>query len=76
MTGVPTDTTDDVCREVLGLGTVVFAMTDLSAILAGLVLVVTKGTVESCELTKLISLQLILSFGDRGRLNCVKSCQM
>jgi hypothetical protein len=41
MTGVATDTADDVRSVVLLLWTVVFAMTDLSAVLASLILVIT-----------------------------------
>ena len=37
-------------------------------ILACLVLVVTEGTVESSELTKLVALELVLAFWDRRSL--------
>lgn len=43
---ITTDTTDDASCEILALGTVVLAVTDLTAVLAGLVLVVSEGTVE------------------------------
>jgi len=43
---------------------------DLAAVLAGLVLVVTEGTVERGELAQLVALELILTFGNRSsRLN-------
>jgi len=61
MTGVATDTADDVRSVVLLLWTVVFAMTDLSAVLASLILVITQSTVQSSELTKLVTLELVLS---------------
>lgn len=45
-------------------------MTNLAAVLAGLVFVVTEGTVECGELAQLVALELVLAFGDRGsRLN-------
>ena len=37
-------------------------------VLAGLIFIVTEGTVESCKFTKLVAFQLILSFWDRGGL--------
>jgi hypothetical protein len=64
MPSLTTDTTDDAGREVLFLGTVVLAMTNLTAVLAGLVLVVSKGTVESCKLTELVALEFVLAFGN------------
>ncbi len=42
----------------------VFALT----ILASLILIITKRTVESSKLTELIALQLVLTFGDGGGL--------
>lgn len=47
MTSIATDTADDVGGEVALLGTIVLAMTNLSTVLASLILVVTKSTVES-----------------------------
>jgi len=45
-------------------------VTNLAAVLAGLVFVVTEGTVECGELAQLVALELVLAFGDRGsRLN-------
>jgi hypothetical protein len=41
---------------------------DLTTVLARLVLVVSKGTVEGSQLTELIPLQLVLAFGDRRGL--------
>ncbi len=37
-------------------------------ILASLILIITKRTVESSKLTELIALQLVLTFGDGGGL--------
>ena len=37
-------------------------------ILACLVLIVTKRTVESCKLTELVALEFVLTFGDGGGL--------
>lgn len=68
MTGVTADTADDVGGEVALLWAVVLSVADLSTVLAGLVLVVTKGTVESGELTELVALELVLTFWDRSSL--------
>jgi hypothetical protein len=68
VTSLTTDTTDDASRVVLFLWAVVFAMTDFTAVLAGLVLVVSEGTVESGELTKLVTLEFVLTFGNRSSL--------
>jgi hypothetical protein len=40
-------------------------MSDLATVLAGLVLVVTEGTVKRSELAKLVPLELVLAFGNR-----------
>jgi hypothetical protein len=68
VTSVATDATDDVCGKVALFRAVVLAVSDLATVLAGLVFVVTKGTVESCELTELVALELVLAFGDRSGL--------
>lgn len=64
MTSIATDTANDVGGEVALLGTVVLAVTNLPTVLASLVLIVTKGTVESGEFSQLVALELILAFGD------------
>lgn len=69
MAGIAANTTDDVGREVLLLWAVVLAMADLATVLASLVLVVTQCAVQSRKLTKLIALELVLAFGDRGSLD-------
>ena len=68
MTSVTADTTNDVGSVVLGVGAVVLAVTDFTTVLASLVLVVAEGTVERGELTQLVALELVLTFGDRGSL--------
>lgn len=68
MTSISTDSADDVGREVALLGTIVFSVTDLTAVLASLVLVITKSTVKRCELTQLLALELVLPFWDGRRL--------
>jgi hypothetical protein len=57
-----THTANDVSSEVTLLRAVVFAVADATTILADLVLVVTKRTVESRQLTKLVALVVILAF--------------
>lgn len=37
-------------------------MSDIATVLADLILVITQGTVQSCEFTKLITFVIILSF--------------
>jgi hypothetical protein len=68
MTSVATDTANDVGSEILGVRAVILAMANFAAVLASLVLVVTKGTVERGEFTQLVSLELVLAFGDGGSL--------
>jgi hypothetical protein len=66
VSSIATDTANDVGSEVTLLGAVVLAMSDLATVLTSLVFVVTKGTVKSSQLSELISLELVLTFGDRG----------
>jgi hypothetical protein len=69
MTSVAANTTDDVCREVAGLRAVILAVTNLAAILASLVLVITKSTIEGGKLAQLVALELVLAFGNGGSLD-------
>jgi hypothetical protein len=62
--GVATDTADDVGGEVASVGAVVFAVSNFATVLAGLVLVVAEGAVQGGQFAKLITLELILAFGD------------
>jgi hypothetical protein len=68
MASLTTDTANDAGREILLLRAVVLAMTNLTTVLAGLVLVVTKGTVEGGKLTELVALEFVLAFRDRSSL--------
>lgn len=68
MSGVATDTTDDVGRVIALLGTVVLAVTDFTTILAGLVFIITESTVECRKFTQLATLELVLTFGDGSSL--------
>ena len=69
VTSVATNAADDAGGVVLLLRAVVLAMTNLSAVLASLVFVVSKCTVERGKFTKLIALELVLAFRDRCSLN-------
>jgi hypothetical protein len=61
VTCVAADTADD-ARSVVGLvGTVIFAMSDAAAVLAGLVLIVAEGTVEGGKFAKLVTLEFVLA---------------
>ena len=68
MAGVTADTADNVGRIILLLGTVVLAMTDLTAVLASLVFIVAESSVKRSKFTQLVALELVLAFGDRGSL--------
>jgi hypothetical protein len=68
MARVSTDTADNTGSEVLFLGAVVLAMSNLATVLAGLVLVVSQGTVERSELSKLVALEFVLTFRNRCSL--------
>jgi hypothetical protein len=64
VTSVTADTTDDVGGVVLGVRAVVLAVADFTTVLASLVLVVAECTVECGQLTQLVALELVLTFGD------------
>lgn len=66
---VTTDTADDVGGEIALFWAIVFSVTNLTTILASLILIVTKSTVECCEFTKLVALELVLAFRDGSSLN-------
>ena len=70
VTSTAADATDDVGGEVALLGAVVLAMTDAAAVLANLVLVVAKSTVEGGELAQLVTLVVVLTLGSRS---CLKA---
>jgi hypothetical protein len=61
---VAADTTNDIGSEVSLLGAIVFAMANLTTVLASLVLIITEGTVKGGEFTQLITLKLVLAFGN------------
>jgi len=71
--GIAAHTTDDVGGVVASLWAVVLAVTDLTAVLACLVFVITEGTVERSKLAELVAFQLILTFWDGGSLEKVNS---
>lgn len=62
MTCISTDATDDVGGEVALFWTIILSVTDLTAVLASLIFVVSESTVECCKLTKLVALELVLAF--------------
>jgi len=64
MTCVTADTTDDGGSVVALLRAIVFPVTDLTAVLTSLVLVITQSTIECSKLSKLITLQLVLALRD------------
>ncbi|KAL5334044.1 hypothetical protein BJX70DRAFT_391746 [Aspergillus crustosus] len=71
MTGVATNATDDVGSEITLLRAVRSMNVRYKAVhtvLASLVLIVTKCTVERGQFSKLVPLELVLAFRDRGSL--------
>lgn len=68
MTGRAADTTDDVGCEVALLRTIVLAVTDPTAVLADLVLVVAQSSVQRGQLAKLVTLVVILTLRRGGSL--------
>ena len=46
-------------------------MADFTTVLASLILVITESTVERGQLAKLVTLELVLAFWNRGRLKVV-----
>jgi hypothetical protein len=69
---ISTDTADYGGREVSLLRAVVLAMTNLTTILASLVLVISESTVQCSKFTKLVALQLVLAFWDGCSLGRVR----
>ena len=55
-----------ICSEIPLLWTIVFPMTELSAILTRLILIVSQSSVEHGELSKLVSLVVVLLIRGRG----------
>lgn len=68
MASTSADTADDVRCEVTLFGTIVLAVTDIAAVLADLIFVVAKCTVEGGEFPKLVTFVIILTFGSGCRL--------
>lgn len=65
MASISTGAADNVGREVLFLRAVVLAVTDLATVLASLVFIVTQSTVQGGKFSKLVTLKLVLSLGNR-----------
>jgi len=61
--GAPADTADDVSSEVALLGTLILPVTDVAAILADLILIVSEGSIEGSKFAELIAFVIVLAFG-------------
>lgn len=72
MSSITTHATDDVGGEIALLWTVVLAVADLAAVLACLILIVSKGAVQGSEFAELIALKFVLAFWDGGSLRSVR----
>lgn len=68
MAGVATHSANDAGSEILLLGAVVLAVSYLATVLASLVFIVTQSSVQSSELTELVTLQFVLALGDGSSL--------
>jgi hypothetical protein len=66
MASVPTDSANDICGEVALFWAIVLAMSNLTTVLASLIFIVTEGTVKSGQFAQLVSLELVLTFGNRS----------
>jgi len=62
VSSAPADTADDVSSKVALLRALILPVTDVAAILTDLVLIVSKGSVESSKFAKLITLVIVLAF--------------
>jgi hypothetical protein len=69
---ISTDAANDIGSEVLLLGAVVFPVTNLTTVLAGLILVIPESTVQRRKFTELVSLEFVLALGNRGSLGEVE----
>lgn len=66
--GVATHSADDAGGEILLLRAVVLAVSYLATVLASLVFIVTQSSIQSSELTELVTLQFVLALGDGSSL--------
>lgn len=64
MAGIATHSADDAGSEILLLRAIVLAVSDLTTVLASLIFIVTQGSIESSELTELVTLQFVLALGN------------
>jgi len=62
MAGIATGAANDVGSKVALLGTVIFTVTDTSAVLANLIFVVAKRTVQRSKFAELVALVVVLTF--------------
>ena len=70
---VAADAADNVGRVILLLRAVILSVSNLAAVLARLILVVTQGSVQGCKLTQLVPLELVLALRNRSSLAHVRS---
>jgi hypothetical protein len=66
MTSAATNSANDVRGKVALLGTFVFTVTNATAVLTYLILIVTKSTIQSRKLAQLVPLVLVLAFRRGG----------
>jgi len=61
--GASADTADDISSKVALLRALILPVTDVAAVLADLVLIISKGSVESSKFAELIAFVIVLAFG-------------
>lgn len=62
MPSAPANTADDVSSEVALLRAFILPVTDVAAILTDLVLIISKGSIESSKFAKLVAFVVVLAF--------------
>lgn len=72
MSSVAANSADDACGEIALLRTVELSVADLTAVLAGLVLIIAEGAVKCGKFTQLVTLELVLAFWNGCSLGYVK----
>lgn len=68
MASIAAGAANDVRSKVTLLGTVIFTVTDTTAVLANLIFVVAERTVQRSKFAKLVALVVVLTFGGGSSL--------
>jgi hypothetical protein len=71
MTSTTANATDDVSSEITLFGAVIFSVSNATTVLANLIFVVSKCSVQSSEFAELIALVIVLTFGSGSSLGMI-----